>query len=209
MQASGWWIYSRGTTAASFDRKIGFTERLQRSKVDGHRIRLLKPMTYMNESGRSVAAVKTYYKVPLEHVLLAYDELDLSPGRAQLKFDGGHGGHNGMRNVVECVGKKFWRLRLGIGHPGPGRRDQVTNYVLQRPSAEDQEAILNAVVAGVEALPVFLDEGEKRRRPSFTAGMSNHALIRRSTLTDPSRLADYGDQVQHRRAAKRGQVDAI
>ncbi len=132
--------------------------------VDGHRIRLLKPMTYMNDSGRSVAAVTTYYKVPLEHVLLAYDELDLSPGRAQLKFDGGHGGHNGMRNVVECVGKKFWRLRLGIGHPGPGRRDQVTNYVLQRPSAEDQEAILNAVVSGVEALPVFLDEGAEKAK---------------------------------------------
>ena len=69
-----------------------------------------------------------------------------------------------MRNVVECVGKKFWRLRLGIGHPGPGRRDQVTNYVLQRPSSEDQEAILSAVVAGVDALPVFLDEGTEKAK---------------------------------------------
>ena len=132
--------------------------------VGSHRLRMLKPMTYMNESGRSVAAMTAYYKVPLEHVLVAYDELDLVPGRAQLRFDGGHGGHNGMRNVVECVGKGFWRLRLGIGHPGPGRRDQVTNYVLQRPSSEDQEAILDAVVAGVDALPVFLDEGAEKAK---------------------------------------------
>ena len=132
--------------------------------VGSHRIRLLKPTTYMNDSGRSVAAATAYHKTPLEHVLVAYDELDLVPGRAQLKFDGGHGGHNGMRNVVECVGKAFWRLRLGIGHPGPGRKSQVSNYVLQRPSSDDQDAILDAVLAAVDALPVFLDDGAERAK---------------------------------------------
>lgn len=129
-----------------------------------HRIRLLKPMTYMNDSGRSITAMTAYYRTPLEHVLVAYDELDLVPGRVQLKFDGGHGGHNGMRSVVACVGKAFWRLRLGIGHPGPGRKDQVSNYVLQRPSAEDQEAILDAALAAVDTLPTLLDEGAERAK---------------------------------------------
>lgn len=132
--------------------------------VAAHRIRMLKPMTYMNDSGRSVAALTAYYKIPLERVLVAYDELDLVPGRAQLRFNGGHGGHNGMRSVVECVGKSFWRLRLGIGHPGPGRKDQVSSYVLQRPSSADQEAILDAVVAAVETLPVFLEESPERAK---------------------------------------------
>ena len=132
--------------------------------VAGHRIRMLKPTTYMNDSGRAIAAMTAYYKTPPEHVLVAYDELDLAPGRVQLRFDGGHGGHNGMRNVVECVGKAFWRLRLGIGHPGPGRKDQVVNYVLQRPSSVDQEAILDAVVASIDALPVFLDKGAERAK---------------------------------------------
>ena len=89
-------------------------------RLDTHRIRLLKPQTFMNDSGRAVTAMASYYKIPLANVLIAYDDLDLEPGRAQLKFDGGHGGHNGMRDVVQCVGKAFWRLRLGIGHPGKG-----------------------------------------------------------------------------------------
>jgi len=132
--------------------------------IGTHRIRILKPMTYMNDSGRAVAAITAFYKTPLEQVLVAYDELDLAPGRAQLKFDGGHGGHNGMRNVTECIGKAFWRLRVGIGHPGPGRKDQVVNYVLQRPSSQDQDAILDAIAASAEALPIFLDQSAERAK---------------------------------------------
>ena len=130
--------------------------------VDNHRIRILKPMTYMNDSGRSVAAMTAYYKTPLEHVLVAYDELDLAPGRVQLKFNGGHGGHNGMRDVLGCIGKVFWRLRLGIGHPGPENKSQVSNYVLQKPSSEDQDAILDAALAAADTLPMLLDEGAER-----------------------------------------------
>ena len=129
---------------------------------DGRRLRLLKPMTYMNNSGRAVAAAAAFYKTPLPHMLVAYDELDLAPGRAQLRFNGGHGGHNGARDITACVGREFWRLRLGIGHPGPGRRDQVVGYVLQRPAAEDREAILDAVTAAADALPVFLGQGAER-----------------------------------------------
>ena len=135
--------------------------------IDNHRIRILKPMTYMNDSGRSVAAMTAYYKTPLERVLVAYDELDLAPGRVQLKFDGGHGGHNGMRDVVGCIGKTFWRLRLGIGHPGFGNKTQVSNYVLQNPSSEDQDTILDAALAAVDTLPMFLDEGAERAKTSL------------------------------------------
>jgi PTH1 family peptidyl-tRNA hydrolase len=131
-------------------------------EIQGQRVRLLKPQTYMNDSGRSVAAAMSYFKIPPERMLVAYDELDLDPGRAQLKFDGGHGGHNGLRDVVECVGSEFWRLRLGIGHPEPGRREAVVGYVLRRPTPEELEKILESVAAAAKAIPVLLEQGPER-----------------------------------------------
>ncbi|HEY5624776.1 MAG TPA: aminoacyl-tRNA hydrolase [Gammaproteobacteria bacterium] len=132
--------------------------------IGNHRIRLLKPLTYMNASGRSILAMATFYKIPSENILVAYDELDLEPGRAQLRFDGGHGGHNGMRDVVRCLGSEFWRLRLGIGHPGQGRRDDVVNYVLRPASAEDEDEIIDAINAAIEAVKVFIDQGPERAK---------------------------------------------
>lgn len=132
--------------------------------VGGDRVRLLKPQTYMNASGRAVAAALSYFKIAPERMLVAHDELDLEPGRAQLKFDGGHGGHNGLRDIVACIGSAFWRLRLGIGHPGPGQKDQVVNYVLHRPTAEQLEPMLDAIVAATEAIPVFLSHGPERAK---------------------------------------------
>lgn len=132
--------------------------------VLNHRIRLLKPMTYMNDSGRAVAATSAFYKIPLQRVLIAYDELDLVPGRAQLRFNGGHGGHNGVRNIVEGVGRDFWRLRLGIGHPGPGLKERVIGFVLKRPTPDEHGAILDAVIAAADALEVFLDKGAERAK---------------------------------------------
>ena len=132
--------------------------------IGSHRIRLLKPQTFMNDSGRAMVSVASYYKIPLENVLIAYDELDLEPGRAQLKFDGGHGGHNGMRDVVQCVGKAFWRLRLGIGHPGKGRRDEVVNYVLRAASSADEDEILDAINASIDVLPIFLEDGGEQAK---------------------------------------------
>ena len=126
-----------------------------RYHLQGRRIRLLKPMTYMNDSGRAVAAACAFYKIPSQSVLVAYDELDIPPGRAKLRFNGGPGGHNGVRNVAECVGRDFWRLRLGIGHPGPGQRERVIGYVLRRPTPDEQGAILDAVLASADALEVF------------------------------------------------------
>lgn len=141
--------------------------------IEGHRLRLLKPMTYMNHSGRSLAKAVNYYKVPLEHVLVVYDELDLPPGRAKLKFDGGHAGHNGMRSVVEQVGAGCWRLRIGVGHPGPGQREQVLAHVLKRADAAQEEEILATIREALEVVPVLLEHGPEiaqnrlhRRKPA-------------------------------------------
>lgn len=132
--------------------------------IGSHRIRLLKPQTYMNESGRAVAAMATYYNISLQHILVAHDDLDLKPGRAKLKFDGGHGGHNGLRDILQCVGSAFWRLRLGIGHPGLGQRDTVTDYVLKRAPTEDETQILDAIATAVEVIPVFLQKGDEQAK---------------------------------------------
>jgi len=114
---------------------------------------LLKPSTYVNKSGISVASALRYWKIEPEEMLVVHDELDLPPGTARLKFDGGHGGQNGLRDILEHLGHgRFHRLRLGVGHPG--HRDRVTSWVLGRPSIADEEAILDAVSAGLAVLPL-------------------------------------------------------
>ncbi|HEX7079501.1 MAG TPA: aminoacyl-tRNA hydrolase [Gammaproteobacteria bacterium] len=130
--------------------------------IAGKRIRLLKPMTWMNLSGQAVAAAIHYYKIEPEHVLVVYDEIDLPPGRAKLKFDGGHAGHNGLRDIVEHIGTAFWRIRIGVGHPGPGRRDEVVDYVLQRAGPEEEQLILDTVADAIAILPIFIEEGPER-----------------------------------------------
>jgi PTH1 family peptidyl-tRNA hydrolase len=101
---------------------------------------LLKPATFMNHSGRSVAALANYYRLSVAEMLVAHDELDLSPGTLRLKQGGGHGGHNGLRDIIAAMGGAgFWRLRIGIGHPG--HRDAVTPYVLASPSKAERQSI--------------------------------------------------------------------
>ncbi len=115
----------------------------------------LKPETFMNESGRAVRALVDYFQVPLERVLVAYDDLDLQPGVARFRFDGGHGGHNGLRSLFSHLeGAGFWRLRIGIGHPGP--REAVTPWVLSRAGAVDESAILAAIDQAADVIPELL-----------------------------------------------------
>ena len=103
-------------------------------------LRVLKPTTYMNESGRAVAAAVRFFRIPLENVLIAHDEIDLPPGAIRLKRGGGHGGHNGLRDIVPALGSAdFSRLRIGVGHPGD--KDSVTGYVLNRAPAAEQSRI--------------------------------------------------------------------
>ncbi len=106
----------------------------------GRDLRLLKPMTYMNRSGQSVAAVARYFSITPEEILVAHDELDLPVGAVRLKQGGGHAGHNGLRDTIAALGSRdFWRLRIGIAHPGD--RALVTGYVLGRPTHEDGKRI--------------------------------------------------------------------
>ena len=116
-------------------------------------------------SPQSVAAAVNYYKIPTEHVLVAYDELDLPPGRAQLKFDGGSAGHNGITNVIEHVGPTFWRLRFGIGHPrDQGARRDVIDHVLKRAGGGEEVALREKLKEAAELLPVLLEHGAERAK---------------------------------------------
>jgi PTH1 family peptidyl-tRNA hydrolase len=120
-----------------------------------HSCRLLRPSTYMNRSGVAVRALTRFFRVPVPQVLVVHDDLDLPPGTARIKRGGGDGGHNGLRDIVVCLGDNgFLRLRLGIGHPG--HRDQVIDYVLSRPSSEEKSAIVEAIHAALEVLPLLL-----------------------------------------------------
>lgn len=115
---------------------------------------LLKPATYMNRSGQSLRACAAFYKISLPQVLVAHDEIDLPPGKTKLKRGGGHGGHNGLRDIVAHLGNDFWRLRLGVGHPG--HRDLVIDYVLSRSSKDDEALIRANIAAALELMPLII-----------------------------------------------------
>ena len=122
--------------------------------IEGRDCILARPTTFMNHSGRAVQAVSAYYKLPTENILVVYDELDLPPGTARFKFDGGHGGHNGIRDTVQCLGtREFHRLRIGIGHPGT--KDAVTPWVLSRPSREQELLIRQSIGQALDSFSLF------------------------------------------------------
>ena len=118
--------------------------RSTKTVIAGHEIRLLAPETFMNLSGQAVVAATQYYKIDLSEILVVHDELDLDAGIARFKLDGGHGGNNGLRDIIQKTGsKQFARLRIGIGHPGTGR--DVSSYVLKQANKDDQAKINNAI----------------------------------------------------------------
>jgi len=133
---------------------------LTRLRIEGEDVWLLKPMSYMNNSGGPLRSVASFYKVPPESILVAYDELDFPPGVVRLKQGGGAAGHNGMRDIIGQIGDPFWRVRIGIGHPGD--RSQVLNFVLGRPSSEDARLIDEAIVAAIEIVPMIISEGAQK-----------------------------------------------
>ena len=124
-----------------------------RVTVAGQSVWLLKPATFMNLSGKSITAALRFWKIEPEQMLVAHDELDLPPGTARLKFDGGHGGQNGLRDIIRLLGHaRFHRLRIGIGHPG--HKDRVVGWVLNRPSAAEAVLIERALDAALDVLPL-------------------------------------------------------
>lgn len=122
---------------------------------------LLKPTTYMNESGLSVSAFTKFYKILPEEILVVHDELDFEAGVVRLKKGGGHGGHNGLRDIISHLNSSdFYRLRIGIGHPG--HRDDVTDYVLGNPSRDDRVEIIKAIDESTRVMPeLFAGEFQK------------------------------------------------
>lgn len=116
---------------------------------------LAKPTTFMNASGKAVAAIANYYKIPCNEILVIHDELDLLPGAVKLKFGGGHGGHNGLRDTHAALGTgDYWRLRIGIGHPG--ERNAVVNFVLKPPSKSEQALIDERIEQSVKVVELLL-----------------------------------------------------
>jgi len=133
------------------------------AKVDigGNAIWLLKPATFMNRSGQSLRSLVEFYRLQPENVLVAHDEIDLEPGTVRLKSGGGHGGHNGLRDIIaQLGGRDFQRLRFGVGHPG--YRDQAVDYVLHRPGMDEQQAIENSIDDALKVMPkIAAGEWEK------------------------------------------------
>ena len=144
---------------------------------------LLQPMTYMNLSGKAVAALARFYKIAPQEILVVHDELDLLPGQAKIKLGGGHAGHNGLRDIHAQLGSAdYWRLRLGIGHPGV--KAEVVDYVLRKPAPEQREMIEQTIARSVEALDLLL-AGEMER-----AMMKVHAKPPRPKPARPAPEAD-------------------
>ena len=126
-----------------------------RTTVNGRAVWLLAPQTFMNLSGRPVAALARFYKIAPHEMLVAHDELDIMPGALKLKHGGSHAGHNGLRDIHEQLGSDdYWRLRIGIGHPGV--KDEVIHWVLKKPLAAHQEAIEACITRSLKALPLLL-----------------------------------------------------
>ncbi|WP_295521958.1 aminoacyl-tRNA hydrolase [uncultured Pseudacidovorax sp.] len=126
-----------------------------RTNVGGQTVWLLEPQTFMNLSGKSVAALARFFKIAPEEVLVVHDELDVVPGQAKLKFGGSHAGHNGLRDIHAQLGTgDYWRLRIGIGHPGA--KSEVVNWVLKKPLREQRDAIDDAIVRSLRAVPTLL-----------------------------------------------------
>ncbi len=160
---------SCGCTLQEESKFFGFTGRI---RFAGHDLRLLIPTTFMNRSGKAVAALAGFYKIAPEEILVAHDELDIPAGTARFKRGGGHGGHNGLRDIVPALGNNgdFYRLRIGIGHPGHASR--VTGHVLGQPSVADRQRIDASITEAIAALPLLLDgDGTKAmtRLHSFSA----------------------------------------
>ena len=159
---AGFWVVEELARrhGGTFRLEPRFAAELARVRIGGQELWLVKPQDFMNNSGRVTAAVAGFYKVEPAELLVAHDELDLAAGDLRLKFGGGHGGQNGMRDLIANLGDGFWRLRLGIGHPGV--RELVTPWLLGKASAAERAPIESAVLKAADIVPVIIEQGGER-----------------------------------------------
>lgn len=155
--AGFWWIDQLcDETGGKLSQEAKFFGHAGKIRSGSFEAWLLKPGTFMNRSGQAVAALANFYKIPPEAILVVHDELDLPPGTVKLKKGGGNGGHNGLKDISAHLGTQdYWRLRLGIGHPGD--KSAVVNYVLHTPSNDDMHLIEQSMDASTSLLPLLLD----------------------------------------------------
>ncbi|WP_075187297.1 aminoacyl-tRNA hydrolase [Teredinibacter haidensis] len=157
---------ANGQVMSNTPKHFGLTGRIT---LGGKDVRLLIPTTFMNRSGQAVASLANFFKIAPENILVVHDELDLSPGIAKLKIGGGHGGHNGLRDIISSLGnnKNFGRLRVGIGHPG--NANQVTGYVLKKAPLAEQNMIEDAIRKSESSIPdLVAGDWEKAMRELHT-----------------------------------------
>jgi PTH1 family peptidyl-tRNA hydrolase len=152
---AGFWFVDElaRVNQCSMRKEARFHAEVGRCTLHGHDCRLQKPITFMNRSGQAAIALADFLRIPPSEILVVHDELDLEPGTVRLKKGGGHGGHNGLRDLIAHLGTQdFMRLRLGIGHPGD--RNQVVDYVLHRPSRDEREQIDAAIQRALDVMPL-------------------------------------------------------
>lgn len=154
--AGFWWLDALAhSLQTSFKADTKFHGLVTRTSLSGQELWLLKPQTFMNRSGQAVGALAQFYKIEAAQILVVHDELDLPPGTAKLKLGGGHGGHNGLKDITAHLATPaFWRLRLGIGHPGD--RNEVSNFVLNAPRREEQDLIDPAIERALQVAPLIV-----------------------------------------------------
>ncbi len=151
--AGAWWVQA---LCADQNITLQTQSKLQaaigQGQIGNFKFKCAIPTTYMNHSGQAVAKIAQYFAIPVEDIVIVHDELDFEPGIIRAKIAGGHGGHNGLRDVIPQLGsEKFYRLRIGIGHPG--HKDQVSDYVLGTPSKQDKELITTAIADSIRLFP--------------------------------------------------------
>lgn len=153
---AGFWFVDALANQAnmSFKSEAKFSGEVCKLQCAGQTVWLLKPTTFMNRSGLAVKQLSSFYKIPVENILIVHDELDLDPGTARLKSAGGHGGHNGLRDIHAHMGKTYQRLRIGVGHPGD--RSKVVNFVLGNPSLDDSIDIERSIDAAVDVIDLVV-----------------------------------------------------
>lgn len=158
---AGEWLVERLARrfGVSLNPENKFFGKTARTLINGKEVRFLVPTTFMNLSGKAVAALAGFYRIKPEEILVIHDELDLPPGTAKLKQGGGHGGHNGLKDIVAQLGNSnnFYRLRLGIGHPG--HRDLVAGYVLNKPSPADRGSLEKALDEATDCVEMIFKDG--------------------------------------------------